>query len=141
MMWDWEIWDVLQVRIYTADKVHFQLQDAFHDYIQAAVGMSTKGKLLVPKLLQCYAREFVEDNALLAWICDLLPNSQVAMICEYVQQRHRHHRILGSRNFTIIPFDFTFRYLFPADIARELMSIWKSILALKNKKKAFKFST
>ncbi|CAK9865095.1 unnamed protein product [Sphagnum jensenii] len=111
------------VRIYTADKVHLQLQDAFHDYIQAAVGMSTKGKLLVPKLLQCYAREFVEDNALLAWICDLLPNSQVAMICEYVQQRHRHHRILGSRNFTIIPFDFTFRYLFPADIARELMSI------------------
>ncbi len=112
---------MLQVRIYTAEKVHMQLEDAFHNYTQAAVGISTTGRLLVPKLLQCYAQNFVEDSDLLDWICSLLPSSQVDLICEYIQQQHHH--IFGSSNITIVPFNYTFRYLFHADIARTLMSL------------------
>ncbi len=113
---------MLQVRIYTAEKVHMQLEDAFHHYTQASVGISTRGKLLVPKLLQCYAQNFVEDSDLLDWICNLLPSSQVDIICECIQQRHHH--VFGSSNITIVPFNFTFRYLFHVDIVRTLMSLW-----------------
>ncbi|CAK9859792.1 unnamed protein product [Sphagnum jensenii] len=114
-------WSAPMVRIYTAEKVHMQLEDAFHNYTQASVGISTTGKLLVPKLLQCYAQNFVEDSDLLDWICNLLPSSQVDIICECIQQQHHH--IFGSSNITIVPFNFTFRYLFHADIARTLMSL------------------
>ncbi|CAM6080181.1 unnamed protein product [Sphagnum tenellum] len=114
-------WSAPMVRIYTAEKVHMQLEDAFHNYTQASVGISTTGKLLVPKLLQCYAQNFVEDSDLLDWICNLLPSSQVDVICECIQQQHHH--IFGSSNITIVPFNFTFRYLFHADIARTLMSL------------------
>ncbi|CAN5954565.1 unnamed protein product [Sphagnum jensenii] len=114
-------WSAPMVRIYTAEKVHMQLEDAFHNYTQASVGISTTGKLLVPKLLQCYAQNFVEDSDLLDWICNLLPSSQVDVICECIQQQHHH--IFGSSNITIVPFNFTFRYLFHADIARTLTSL------------------
>ncbi|CAK9195184.1 unnamed protein product [Sphagnum troendelagicum] len=114
-------WSAPMVRIYTAEKVHMQLEDAFHNYTQASVGISTTGKLLVPKLLKCYAQNFVEDSDLLDWICNLLPSSQVDVICECIQQQHHH--IFGSSNITIVPFNFTFRYLFHADIARTLMSL------------------
>jgi hypothetical protein len=100
-------WSAPMVRIYTAEKVHMQLEDAFHNYTQASVGISTTGKLLVPKLLQCYAQNFVEDSDLLDWICNLLPSSQVDVICECIQQQHHH--IFGSSNITIVPFNFTFR--------------------------------
>ncbi|CAM6064891.1 unnamed protein product [Sphagnum tenellum] len=114
-------WSAPMLRIYTAEKVHMQLEDAFHNYTQASVGISTTGKLLVPKLLQRYAQNFVEDSDLLDWICNLLPSSQVDVICECIQQQHHH--IFGSSNITIVPFNFTFRYLFHADIARTLMSL------------------
>lgn len=102
-----------QVRVYTSEHVKSQLEGALLDYTRAAVGISTKGRLLVPKLLHDYARQCVEDADLLDWICHLLPSNQVAVVFECIQQRR--HRILGSRNFTTLPYDFTFRYLFPAE--------------------------
>jgi hypothetical protein len=114
-------WSAPMVRIYTAENVHMQLEEAFHNYTQASVGISTTGKLLVPKLLQCYAQNFVEDSDLLDWICSLLPSSQVDVICECIQQQHHH--FFGPSSITIVPFNFTFRYLFHADIARTLMSL------------------
>lgn len=103
-----------QVRVYTSKHVKSQLEDALHDYTRAAVGISTKGRLLVPKLLYTYAREFVEDSGLLDWICNRLPSNQVAVVFECIQQRR--HRFLGSRNFNVLPNDYTFRYIFPAEV-------------------------
>ncbi|XP_024370432.1 uncharacterized protein [Physcomitrium patens] len=102
------------VRVYTAKHVKSQLEDALHDYTRAAVGISAKGRLLVPKLLYTYAREHVEDADLLDWVCNFLPSNQVAVVFEVIQQRR--HRILGSKNFNVLPNDFTFRYLFPAEV-------------------------
>ena len=104
----------VQVRIYTPKHVHSQLEDALQDYTRASVGISPKGRLLIPKLLYMYARENVEDSDILDWVCNLLPSNQVAVVFDCIQQRR--HRILASRNFNIIPLDFTFRYLFPAEV-------------------------
>jgi hypothetical protein len=107
------------VRVYSAEHVHEELRYAVHSYARAAVGISEKGKLLVPKLLYCYAHEIVEDRVLLDWVCNFLPSTQVAFIFECIQQ-HSHGHHVQSNNFAVVPFDFSFRYLFPSDICRSL---------------------
>jgi hypothetical protein len=103
-----------QVRVYTAEHVHEELGFAVHGYARAAVGISVKGKLLIPKLLYCHAHETVEDRVLLDWVCNFLPTAQVALIFECIQQRR--YNLLQSNNFAVLPFDFSFRYLFPSEI-------------------------
>ncbi|KAG6548561.1 hypothetical protein Mapa_010049 [Marchantia paleacea] len=98
------------VRIYTAGCINKELNLALRDYARASVGLSAKGKLLVPKLLYTYAREFLEDAAILDWICQLLPANQASLILEFWQQRQS--RLLGARKFEVMSFDFNFRYLF-----------------------------
>ncbi|KAH9565194.1 hypothetical protein CY35_04G065500 [Sphagnum magellanicum] len=107
------------VRVYSAEHVHEELRYAVHSYARAAVGISEKGKLMVPKLLYCYAHEIVEDRVLLDWVCNFLPSTQVAFIFECIQQ-HSHGHHVQSNNFAVVPFDFSFRYLFPSDICRSL---------------------
>ncbi|XP_024393324.1 uncharacterized protein [Physcomitrium patens] len=106
------------VRVYTAKHVKAQLEDSLRDYARAAVGISTKGRLLIPKLLYTYAREHVEDADIMDWVFNRLLSNQVDVVSEVVQQRR--HRLLGSRNFNVLPNDFTFRYLFPSQDCSKL---------------------
>ncbi|CAN6215711.1 unnamed protein product [Urochloa humidicola] len=103
------------VKIYTANNVREELQDAQRDFIRASVGVSRKGKLLVPKLLHCFARGFVDDNSFPIWISHFLPQQQATFVDHCVSQRRQS--LLGTRTFGIIPFDSRFRYLFLPDTA------------------------
>ncbi|KAF5196387.1 ubiquinone biosynthesis protein (Protein of unknown function, DUF547), partial [Thalictrum thalictroides] len=67
------------VRVFKPKNVMEDLQTSLKDYIQASVGISSKGKLLVPKLLHCYTRGLVEDSMLPDWICRFLSPEQAAM--------------------------------------------------------------
>eukprot|EP01018_Ginkgo_biloba_P026897 Gb_18406 [translate_table: standard] len=104
------------VRVFTAEKVNEELQDALHDYVRASVGISTKGKLLVPKLLHCFAKGMIDDNELVDWICQFLSPSQAVVVHDCIVQRR--HRFLSSRNCAVIPFDLRFRYLFLPENSR-----------------------
>ncbi|XP_010278421.1 PREDICTED: uncharacterized protein LOC104612629 isoform X2 [Nelumbo nucifera] len=101
------------VRIYTAKNVKEELKEAQRDFIRASVGVSSKGKLLVPKMLHCFARGFVDDSNLAVWICRYLPPNQAAFVEQCMS--HRRQSFLGSRNCGILPFDSRFRYLFLPD--------------------------
>ena len=101
------------VRIFTAANVRNELLESLRDYIQASVGISDRGKLLIPKLLQSYAKGAVEDSLFTDWICHHLSPEQVAAIREYSSQRRQ--RLLGARSFTVVAFDSKFRYLFLPD--------------------------
>ncbi|PUZ59204.1 hypothetical protein GQ55_4G021900 [Panicum hallii var. hallii] len=101
------------VKIYTADNVREELQDAQRDFIRASVGVSRKGKLLVPKMLHCFARGFVDDSSFPIWISHFLPQQQATFVDHCVSQRRQS--LLGTRTFGIIPFDSRFRYLFLPD--------------------------
>ncbi|XP_068660202.1 uncharacterized protein [Aristolochia californica] len=98
------------VKIFNRDDVGEQLQESLRDYIQASVGISSKGKLLVPKLLHCYAKGIVEDSLLSDWICRYLSPEQASIVRDCTSQRKQ--RLLCARGFTIVPFDLRFRYLF-----------------------------
>ncbi|KAF8686962.1 hypothetical protein HU200_043240 [Digitaria exilis] len=103
----------IKVKIYTANNVREELQDAQRDFIRASVGVSRKGKLLVPKMLHCFGRGFVDDNSFPIWISHFLPQQQATFVDHCVSQRRQS--LLGTRTFGIIPFDSRFRYLFLPD--------------------------
>ncbi|XP_043711585.1 uncharacterized protein LOC122660370 isoform X2 [Telopea speciosissima] len=98
------------VKIYTAKNVRQELLEARRDFIRASVGMSSKGRLLVPKMLHCFARGFVDDSNLAVWISRYLPPHQAAFVEQCISRRRQS--FLGSRNCGILPFDYRFRYLF-----------------------------
>ncbi|RVW59750.1 hypothetical protein CK203_096378 [Vitis vinifera] len=101
------------IRIYTAKKVREDLQEAQRDFIRASVGLSSKGRLLVPKMLHCFAKGFVDDAKLAVWISHYLPPHQAAFVEQCISRRRQS--LLGSRNCGILPFDSHFRYLFLPD--------------------------
>ncbi|CAL5041153.1 unnamed protein product [Urochloa decumbens] len=98
------------VTIFSAANVRRELQESMRDYIRASVGINDKGELIVPKLLQSYAKGIVEDSLLADWICRHLTPEQVAAIQD-TSSSHKQ-RLFGVRSFSVIPFDSRFRYLF-----------------------------
>lgn len=109
------------VRIFTANNVNEELHESLRDYIQASVGISNKGKLLVPKLLHSYAKGIVEDSLLADWICRFLSPEQAAMVQDSAPQKRQ--RLLGARSFVVTPFDSRFRFLFLQEHGSSLNSI------------------
>ncbi|KAG5241026.1 Ternary complex factor MIP1, leucine-zipper [Salix suchowensis] len=101
------------VRVFTAKNVREELKEAQHDFIRASAGVSNKGKLLVPKMLHCFAKGSVDDTNLAVWISHYLPPNQAAFVEQCISQRRQS--LLGSRNCGILPFDSRFRYLFLPD--------------------------
>lgn len=104
---------MMQVKIFTSDNVQDELQNSMRDYVRASIGISEKGKLLVPKLLHSFAKAIVEDSLLVDWICRYLSPDQVTVVRDSTSQLKQ--RLLGARSFSVIPFDSRFRYLFLPD--------------------------
>ncbi|XP_020270270.1 uncharacterized protein LOC109845432 isoform X1 [Asparagus officinalis] len=109
------------VRIFTAENIRYELEKSMRDYVQASIGISEKGKLLVPKLLHSFARGVIEDSLLVDWICRYLYPDQVTIVRDSTSQKKQ--RLLGARSFNIIPFDSRFRYLFLPDEERSTQNI------------------
>jgi hypothetical protein len=100
----------MQVKIYTARNVREELESSQRDFMRAAVGVSKKGKLLIPKLLHFFARGVVDDANLPAWVIHFLPPRQAAFVENCTSQRRQS--FLVSRSFGVLPFENRFRYLF-----------------------------
>ncbi|KAI5078770.1 hypothetical protein GOP47_0006441 [Adiantum capillus-veneris] len=115
-------WSSPAVRIYTPDNIQVQLQAALHDYVRASVGISHHGKLLIPKLLHCYARELNiqketgendEGRALVFWLSSFLPAGQATLVRDTVQQRAGCPQQQPISSLILVqPFNFRLRYLF-----------------------------
>ncbi|KAK2967553.1 hypothetical protein RJ640_030424, partial [Escallonia rubra] len=102
-------WSSPAVRVYTAYQVENELEAAKRDYLQAAVGISTTNKLIIPKLLDWYLLDFAKDlDAFLDWICLQLPDElrNAAVTC--LESRGREPL---SHLVQVTPYDFSFRYL------------------------------
>ncbi|KAL1224187.1 hypothetical protein V5N11_031323 [Cardamine amara subsp. amara] len=101
------------VRIYSAENIGEELEEAQKDYIQASVGVSPRGKLIVPQMLHCFAKNFVDDCKVALWISRHLPSRQAAFVEQCIHRRQRWG-FLGSSSSKcgIVPFDSRFRYLF-----------------------------
>lgn len=93
--------------MYTAAQVEKELEAAKKEYLQAAVGISSAKKLIIPTLLNWYLLDFAKDlDGLLDWVCLQLPE----------QLRNEALKCLGRRDplpqiLEILPYNFSFRYL------------------------------
>ena len=99
----------MKVRVYTASNVEEELERAKRDYLEAAVGISRRNKLIIPKLLDWYLLDFAKDlESLLDWVCLQLPNK---LRNEAVKCLERKGKEPLSQLVQVMPYDFSFRLL------------------------------
>ena len=103
----------LQVRIYTAREVENELEIAKTEYLQASVGV-TPTKIMIPKILDWYMRDFAKDvESLLDWVSDQLPSAALGKsIAKCLAHNHSKQGKALSEVVQVMPYDFNFRYLF-----------------------------
>lgn len=96
--------------MYTAGKVEEELEAAKREYLEASVGISM-AKMGIPKLMDWYSHDFAKDiESFLDWICLQLPTELGKDALNCLQQGISQSP--SSTLLHIIPYDFTFRYLF-----------------------------
>nr|GLL20858.1 uncharacterized protein LOC109186754 [Ipomoea trifida] len=103
-------WSSPALRIYTGDVVN-ELERAKVEYLEAAVGVSGKKKIMVPKLMQWHMKDFADDmESLIEWIYSQLPHSSTlkALIMECLQDKAPLAKMID-----IQPYASEFRYLLP----------------------------
>ncbi|WCJ35372.1 hypothetical protein M5689_016633 [Euphorbia peplus] len=101
-------WSSPAVRVYTAANVENELDTAKREYLQAAVGISTR-KFAIPKLLDWYLLDFAKDmESLLDWICLQLPSE---LGKEAIKCLERGKTEPNSHFVQVMPYEFCFRYL------------------------------
>ncbi|XP_049934186.1 uncharacterized protein LOC116256328 isoform X2 [Nymphaea colorata] len=64
------------IRVYTAENVMNELENAKTEFLQASIGVTIKKRIVLPKLLYWYMRDFADDlESLLEWIYSQLPRT------------------------------------------------------------------
>lgn len=97
------------MRVYTASHIETELESAKRDYLQAAVGISSENKLIIPKLLDWYRLDFAKDlDALLDWVCLQLPDELRNQAVKCLERRGKQPL---STLVQVMPYNFSFRYL------------------------------
>nr|CAB3453629.1 unnamed protein product [Digitaria exilis] len=105
-------WSSPAVRVYTAARVEEELEVAKREYLQAAVGVSSPGKLAVPKLLHWYLLDFAKDvDSLMDWVCLQLPAELRREAMRAVEDGRRASGAETRRRIQVLPYEFRFRYL------------------------------
>lgn len=100
------------VRVYTAKNVYHELDAAKRDFLQANVTIQKDNKVLVPQVLESFAKESSMGSlGLLEWICQNVTENQ----------RRDLKTCMNMKPYRCIewtPYNFNFRYLFVRDLAR-----------------------
>ncbi|XP_048231719.1 uncharacterized protein LOC8261658 isoform X1 [Ricinus communis] len=106
-------WSSPALRVYTPEEVVNELGNAKVEYLEASVGITSKRKIVVPKLLQWHMRDFADDmESLLEWIYSQLPRSgslkRLMMECLNGETKSS-----STKMVEIQPYESQFRYLLP----------------------------
>lgn len=101
------------VRVYTPKRLFQQLEAAKEEFIRATVGVWREQKILLPKLVEAYAKDVkLSSQGLVDMVQRYLPES-LRMAMQRCQQQ-------GGRSSKIIewvPYNLNFRYLIARDLA------------------------
>ncbi|CDP00103.1 unnamed protein product [Coffea canephora] len=104
-------WSSPALRVYTPEEVVNELERAKVEYLEAAVGVTGKKRIIVPKLMQWHMRDFADNmESLLEWIYSQLPQSgslkRLIMECLNSDKKSPIAKIMDSQ-----PYNFEFRYI------------------------------
>ncbi|XVF68182.1 hypothetical protein PTKIN_Ptkin10aG0183800 [Pterospermum kingtungense] len=99
------------VRIYTPKKVFQELEIAKEEYIQSNLSVSKEQKILLPKIMEYFARDSdVCSAGLLQMVEQFMPDSLRNNLQRSCNRRNK-------KNIEWIPHNFAFRYLFSRELA------------------------
>lgn len=104
-------WSSPALRVYTPDEIVNELEKAKVEYLEAAVGVTGKKRIIVPKLMHWHMRDFADNmESLLEWIYSQLPQSgslkRLIMECLNSDRKSPIASIMDSQ-----PYHFEFRYI------------------------------
>lgn len=97
--------------MYTAGEVVTELERAKVEYLEAAVGITCKKKIVVPKLIHWHDFAHNEES-LLEWIYSQLPRSG-PLKRSIMECLNGDSKIPVTKVIEVQPFDSEFRYLLP----------------------------
>ncbi|KAL6572924.1 hypothetical protein OROHE_002400 [Orobanche hederae] len=102
-------WSSPAVRVYNASQIETELEAAKRDYLQAAIGISSLNKIVIPKLLDWYLLDFAKNlDSFLDWICLQLPDELRNEAVKCLEMGGKQPR---SELVQVMPYNFSFRYL------------------------------
>ncbi|KAH6787148.1 hypothetical protein C2S52_006700, partial [Perilla frutescens var. hirtella] len=106
-------WSSPALRVYVPDEVMNELEKAKVEYLEASVGITSRKKISVPKLMNRHMKDFADDmESLLEWIYSQLPNTsslkRLMMECLNGETQSPSQKLIE-----IQPSAFEFRYLIP----------------------------
>ncbi|KAI3470741.1 hypothetical protein Pfo_027404 [Paulownia fortunei] len=106
-------WSSPALRFYTPDEVMNELEKAKVEYLEASVGITSRKKISVPKLMQWHMKDFADDmESLLEWIYSQLPHTsslkRLMMECLNGETQSPSQKLME-----IQPYASEFRYLIP----------------------------
>ncbi|CAI9092388.1 OLC1v1027610C1 [Oldenlandia corymbosa var. corymbosa] len=104
-------WSSPALRVYTPDDIVNELERAKVEYLEAAVGVTNKKKIMVPKLVEWHMRDFADDmQSLLEWIYSQLPQSgSLKRLIKECLNDDRKSSL--AKMIEIQPYTFEFRYV------------------------------
>ncbi|XP_010520103.1 PREDICTED: uncharacterized protein LOC104799340 [Tarenaya hassleriana] len=109
-------WSSPAVRVYTSEEVVNELIKARTEYLEASIGVTSRRKIVVPRLLHSRLRDFTEDEkSLLEWICSQLPPLQRCLQLKEAMMDclKLTTSVPMDKVFEVRPHHYEFRYLLP----------------------------
>uniref|UniRef100_A0A8R7QG22 DUF547 domain-containing protein n=1 Tax=Triticum urartu TaxID=4572 RepID=A0A8R7QG22_TRIUA len=101
------------VRVYTPKRLFQQLEAAKEEFIRATVGVWREQKILLPKLVEAYAKDVkLSSQGLVDMVQRYLPESLRTAMQRCQQQGGRSSKIIEW-----VPYNLNFRYLIARDLA------------------------
>ncbi|KQK13004.1 uncharacterized protein LOC100839346 isoform X2 [Brachypodium distachyon] len=101
------------VRVYTPKRLFHQLEAAKEEFIRATVGVWREQKILLPKLVEAYAKDVkLSSQGLVDMVQRYLPESLRMAMHKCQQQGGRSSKIIEW-----VPYNLNFRYLLARDLA------------------------
>lgn len=102
------------IRVYSARNVRSELELAKLDFLQASVRIRHENKVLLPRILEWYARELaLNHSTLLELVCQNVPAQLQARIRHCIQMKPHKN---SAHCLEWIPYSFGFRYIFVREL-------------------------
>ncbi|XP_020682882.1 uncharacterized protein LOC110099912 isoform X1 [Dendrobium catenatum] len=99
------------LRVYTADNVVNELERAKVEFLEASICITSKKKIVIPKLLEWHMLDFADDiESLIEWIYSQLPRS-TSLKRSMMEWLSSDNRTSLSKMVEIKPYSAEFRYL------------------------------
>ena len=103
----------MQLRVYTAENVMNELERAKVEYLEASIGITSKKRIVIPKLLHWHMRDFADDiESLLEWTYSQIPRTG-SLKRSIMECLGRDAKVPLDKMVEIQPYEAEFRYLLP----------------------------